>query len=86
LLILPTLYHERALPYHFVSYSSKTKNAEATSRNQHYFKALAEIKDFLGDKPLVLDREFSYLTLMENPGLEEINFVIRLKEGPKFTD
>ena len=40
----------------------------------------------LGSKPLVLDREFSYLELMENLVLEKINFVIRLKEGPKFTD
>jgi len=34
----------------------------------------------------VLDREFSYLELMEMLVFEGINFVIRLKEGPKFTD
>ena len=86
LLILATPFHGRAIPCHFVSYSSKTINAEATSRNRHHFEAFAKVKDFLGDKPLVLDREFSYLGLMENLVCEEINFVIRLKEGAKFTD
>jgi len=86
LLILATPFHGRAIPCHFVSYSSKTINAEATSRNRHHFEAFAEIKELLGEKPLVLDREFSYLGLMENLVFEKINFVIRLKEGAKFTD
>ena len=86
LLILATPFHGRAIPCHFVSYSSKTINAEATSRNRHHFEAFGEIKNLLGNKPLVLDREFSYLGLMENLVFEKINFVIRLKEGAKFTD
>lgn len=86
LLILSTPFHGRAIPCHAVNYSSKTINDEATSRNQHHFEAFAKIKELLGDKPLVLDREFSYLELMETLVFEEINFVIRLKEGPKFTD
>ena len=86
LLFLATPFHGRAIPCQFVSYSSKTINAEATSRNRHHFEAFAQVKELLGDKPLVLDREFSYLELMEVLVFEEINFVIRLKEGPKFTD
>ena len=86
LLVLATPFHGRAIPCHFVSYSSKTINAEATSRNRHHFEAFAEVKELLGDKPLVLDREFSYLGLMENLVIEKINFVIRLKEGAKFID
>ncbi len=86
LLVLATPFHGRAIPFHFVSYSSKTINAEATSRNRHHFEAFAQIKELLGDKPLVLDREFSYLELMETLVFEGINFVICLKEGPKFTD
>jgi hypothetical protein len=86
LLILATPFHGRAIPCHAVSYSSKTINAEATSRNRHHFEAFAQVKQLLGDKPLVLDREFSYLELMEVLVFEGINFVIRLKEGPKFTD
>ena len=86
LLTLATPFHGRAIPCHFVSYSSKTINDEATSRNRHHFEAFAQVKELLGDKPLVLDREFSYLGLMENLVLEDINFVIRLKEGAKFAD
>ena len=86
LLVLSTPFHGRAIPCHAVNYSSKTINDEATSRNQHHFEAFAQVKELLGDKPLVLDREFSYLELMEMLVIEEINFVIRLKEGPKFTD
>lgn len=86
LLVLATPFHGRAIPCHFVSYSSKTINAEATSRNRHHFEAFAQVKELLGEKPLVLDREFSYLGLMEAWVLEEINFVIRLKEGAKFID
>ena len=86
LLLLATPFHGRAIPCSFVSYSSKTINQEATSRNQHHFAAFAKVKDMLGDKPLVLDREFSYLELLENLVAEEVNFVIRLKVGPKFCD
>ena len=86
LLILSTPFHGRAIPCHAVNYSSKTINDEATSRNQQHFAAFAQIKELIGDKPLVLDREFSYLELMEVLVIEGINFVIRLKEGPKFTD
>ena len=86
LLFLATPYHGRAIPCHFVSYSSKTINQEATSRNQHHFEAFAEVKELLGDKPLVLDREFSYLELMENMVSEAVNFVICLKEKVTFYD
>ena len=86
LLTLATPFHGRAIPCHFVSYSSKTINHEATSRNRHHFEAFAQVKELLGEKPLVLDREFSYLELMGVLVFEEINFVICLKEGPKFTD
>lgn len=86
LLILSTPYHGRALPCGFVDYSSKTINQEARSRNQYHFEAFAQVKALLGERPLVMDREFSYLELMENLVLEGIHFVIRLKVGAKFTD
>lgn len=86
LLLLATPYHGRALPCHFVSYSSTIIGAEATSRNRYHFEAFAELKTLLGDKPLVLDREFSYLELMQTLVREELNFVIRLKVGAKFLD
>jgi Transposase DDE domain len=86
LLLLATPFHGRAIPCGFVSYSSKTINQEATSRNQHHFAAFAQVKELLGSRPLVLDREFSYLELLENLVTEEVNFVIRLKTGAHFYD
>jgi hypothetical protein len=86
LLLLAAPFHGRAVPCHFVSYSSKTINREATSRNQYHFTAFAKVKELLGDMPLVLDREFSYLELLENLVTEGVNFVIRLKVGPNFCD
>jgi hypothetical protein len=86
ILFLATPYQGRAIPCHFVSYSSKTINAEATSRNRYHFQAFAQIKELLGDKPLVLDREFSYLELMQALDTEQVNFVIRLKVGANFYD
>jgi len=86
LLILATPYHGRAIPCHFVSYSSAIIGAEVTSRNRYHYQAFAEVKDLLGDKPLVLDREFSYLELLQALVIEEVNFVIRLKLGAHFFD
>jgi hypothetical protein len=86
LLILATPYHGRAIPCGFVDYSSKTINQDATSRNLHHFAAFSQVKQLVGDRPLVLDREFSYLELLESLAIEGINFVIRLKVGPNFWD
>lgn len=86
LLVLATPYQGRAIPCHFVSYSSAIMGAEVTSRNRYHYRAFAEVKELLGDKPLVLDREFSYLELMQALVMEKVNFVIRLKEGAYFFD
>ena len=83
LMLLAMPFHGRAIPCGFVSSSSQTINQEATSRNQHHFAAFAQVKELLGSRPLVLDREFSYLELLENLVLERVNFVIRLKTGVK---
>ena len=81
LLLLATPYRGRAIPCGFVTYSSSTIGDEATSRNLEHARAFAEVKALLGERPLVLDREFSYLSLLENMVAEEVNFVIRLKMG-----
>lgn len=86
LLVLATPYQGRAIPCHFVSYSSAIIGAEVTSRNRYHFQAFAQIKELLGDKPLVLDREFSYLELLQALVSEQVNFVIRLKLGVHFFD
>lgn len=89
LLLLATPYRGRALPCHFVTYSSRTIAEQADSRNLNHLQAFQAVKDLLGEKPLVLDREFSYLELLENLRAARINFVIRLNLGshpPQFFD
>ena len=81
LMVLSTPYRGRSLPFSFVVYSSKTIGAQCTSRNQEHFRCFEEIKAYLGDRPLVLDREFSYEELMNILYLEHLQFVIRLNLG-----
>ena len=81
LMVLSTPFRGRSLPCSFVVYSSKTIGEQCTSRNQEHFRCFAEVKELLGDRPLVLDREFSYEELMEILYIEHIQFVIRLNLG-----
>lgn len=89
MLLLATPYRGRALPCSFVTYSSRTIEEQATSRNQYHFQAFAAVKDLLGERPLVLDREFSYLGLLQALVAEQVQFVIRLNlsgsHPPHFT-
>jgi hypothetical protein len=81
LMVLSTPFRGRSLPCSFVVYSSRTLGEQVTSRNQEHFRCFAAVKELLGDRPLVLDREFSYEELMEILVLEHIQFVIRLNLG-----
>lgn len=78
LLVLATPFRGRALPCHLLSYSSRTIAQGAGSRNLHHWEAFDALKDLLGDKPLVLDRDFSYLELLQYCVHAQVNFVIRL--------
>lgn len=74
---------------YLITYSSKTIAQNTDSRNLNHFRAFAGLKDLLGERPLVLDQEFSYLELMLNMPAEQINWVIRLNlraHPPKFYD
>jgi hypothetical protein len=81
LLLLGSPYRGRTFPFHFITYSSRTIAEEATSRNQEHNRAFAQLREMIGDKPLVLDREFSYEGLLEDLVSENIHFVIRLNTG-----
>lgn len=81
LLTLATPFRGRALPCSFVTYSSKTIAEMANSRNLNHFQAFAELKPLLGERPLILDREFSYLELLLRLIHDGIHFVIRLNLG-----
>ena len=88
-LVLATPYRGRAIPCGLVTYSSRTIAQNIDSRNLNHFRAFDALKDMLGERPLVLDREFSYLELMLNLVEEEVNWVIRLNlraNPPKFYD
>jgi hypothetical protein len=81
LMALSTPFRGRAIPFWFITYSSNTIRHEATSRNQEHFRCFEEVKFLLGERPLVLDREFSYEELLSIFTLEQIQFVIRLNLG-----
>jgi hypothetical protein len=81
LMVLSTPFRGRSIPFWFVTYSSRTIGEQVTSRNQEHFRCFEAIKQLLGDRPLVLDREFSYEELMEILLIEQIQFVIRLNLG-----
>jgi hypothetical protein len=81
LMVLSTPFRGRSLPCSFVVYSSRTIGDQCTSRNQEHFRCFEDVKQLLGDRPLVLDREFSYEELMEILYIEHIQFVIRLNLG-----
>jgi len=88
-LVLGTPYRGPAMPCGLVTYSSKTIAQSLDSRNLNHFRSFAALKDMLGERPLVLDREFSYLELLLNFEIERIHWVIRLKlrsHPPKFYD
>jgi hypothetical protein len=81
LMVLSTAFRGRSLPFSFVVYSSRTIGDQSTSRNQEHFRCFEGVKQMLGDRPLVLDREFSYEELMETLYIEQIQFVLRLNLG-----
>jgi hypothetical protein len=86
-LILATPYRGWAIPCGMLTYSSRTMAQQADSRNLNHYRAFAALKDLLGGRPLVLDREFSHLELMLNLVEEQINWDIRLNlraNPPKF--
>ena len=85
IMFLATPYRGRAIPFSFITYSSKTINAEMSSRNMKHIKCISELKELLGDKILVLDREFSYELMFEEIAQSDIEFAIRLNTGNKPT-
>ncbi len=88
LLVLGQPYAGRAIPFAFVCYSEQTLNRDLTSRNLEQWRLFGRVKRLLGDKPLVLDREFSYLGLFEALEASGIKYVIRLNvaKRPTITD
>ena len=78
-------YRGRSIPFHFITYSSKTIDEKGSSRNLEHARALRETKELIGNVPVVLDREFSYEGLMVDFIEEGMKFVIRLNNSRKPT-
>jgi len=83
MLTLATPVRGRAIPFHFLTYSSRTINEQIRSRNLEHFQAIEEIQDLIGARPIVFDREFSYLLLLKSLVSSGMQFVIRLNLGSK---
>ena len=90
-MILATAYRGRAIPCGLIAYSSKTLATGLGSRHLNHLRVFEPLKDLLGERPLVLDREVEAQLIAPLPhaGDAQVNFVIRLKLGshpPKFWD
>jgi len=81
MLTLATPLRGRAIPFHFVTYSSRTFEDQPSSRNLEHFKAIQEIQQLIGPRPIVFDREFSYQGLLRSLVDAAVPFVIRLNLG-----
>jgi hypothetical protein len=81
MLTLATPLRGRAIPFHFLTYSSRTFEDQPSSRNLEHFKAIQEIQPLIGNRPIVFDREFSYRELLKSLVEEDVHFVIRLNMG-----
>jgi hypothetical protein len=81
MLTLATPLRGRAIPFHFLTYSSRTFEDQPSSRNLEHFKAIQEIQQLIGARPIVFDREFSYRELLNSLVEEGVHFVIRLNMG-----
>ncbi|WP_298629272.1 hypothetical protein [uncultured Thermus sp.] len=55
-----TPYRGRAIPFSFVTYSSQTLSRWGSCRNLEHRRALGEVEELVGDRPLGMDREFSH--------------------------
>ena len=79
LLVFSFPYKGRAIPFWFVVFSSRTISREETSRNLVHLGAFFQLKELLGERPLVMDREFSYSWLLSQLKEVGIHFVVCLK-------
>ncbi len=78
MLTFATAIRGRAIPFHFLTYSSRTINEQVSSRNLEHHKAIQEVLQLIGDRPIIFDREFSYLELLNSLLEAKMQFIIRL--------
>jgi Transposase DDE domain len=81
-------YRGRAIPFHFGVYSEATLNEQATSRNLRWRSLVWQIKELVGETPLIFDREFSAQRWLKTLDEAGCRWVVRLntKSGVKLED
>lgn len=87
-LVFAQPYRGRAIPFHFGVYSEASLNQEITSRNLEWAQWVWEIKELVGDTPLIFDREFSAQQWLDTLEEAQCSWVVRLntKNGVKIKD
>jgi hypothetical protein len=83
LMVLGSPYQGRILPFAFRVFSSRTLGQDVSSRNLEHQHLLSEMREWIQDRVLVADREFSYEELLRLLVEEQVPFVIRLNTGNK---
>jgi len=81
MLMLATPLRGRAIPFHFLTYSSRTFEDQPSSRYLEHFRAIQEIQLLIGKRPIVFEHKFSYRELLNSLEEEGVHFVIRLHMG-----
>jgi transposase len=69
-LALGVLYRGRALPFHFITYSSKTIGSEATSRNAEKMSYVIRLNH--GNNPTIIDKVGDKVALSILPGEKKV--------------
>jgi hypothetical protein len=77
------LHQGRMLPFAFGVFSSRPLGQDASSRNLEHQHLLSELREWVQDRIVVADREFSYEELLRLLVEEQMPFVIRLNTGNK---
>lgn len=81
MLLLVTPYHGRAIPCGLLAHLSEPLAVRFFSRHRNHVCALAGLKDLLGERPMGLGWEFSYLELLLKLVGEGVKLAIRLNLG-----
>lgn len=82
LLLLAAPFRGRAIPLALFSFSSKTLNDTATSRNPLHLHALLSFQDLIGNRPVMMDQGFCSTPWLRHLKEGGMSFVVRQKMRP----
>ena len=85
-LVLGFPWQGRVLPCFILRFSSQTLQQQGRSRNMEHMQAVDRLRQVLGDKPLMLDREFGYTEFLQYLTCRGVQYVIRLNTRAHIDD